>query len=277
MEKAMSDETPVPSLLTPGTTARVIAKLNVRDAPTRSAKRTDRLEPGVRVIPLDSAVIGESVFGNNRWYKLSGPKNEYIWSGGVEIVALPVPALTTSFPAPVVSRRANGTILPLKGADLKFHYGDCGAAQGAAPGTFVPDAAWQAANLVQFPHKLLIAVKQPSLQVHKLAQPYFQAAFDEIDRQGLGVRVVSCSGTYVPRFIRSPTATVNPVISSHAWGVAIDLNESFNGQGAPPALPGATGSLRELVPIFAAYGFAWGGDFSTTVDGMHFELARTNF
>jgi hypothetical protein len=31
--------------------------------------------------------------------------------------------------------------------------------------------------------------------------------------------------------------------------------------------------LIEIVPIFAAAGFAWGGHFSTP-DGIHFELAR---
>lgn len=39
---------------------------------------------------------------------------------------------------------------------------------------------------------------------------------------------------------------------------------------------GAHGSVRELVALFEAEGFAWGGYFEpeTVRDGMHFELAR---
>ena len=60
------------------------------------------------------------------------------------------------------------------------------------------------------------------------------------------------------------------------WGVAIDLNARWNGAGHPPASPGQQGDLTPLVPLFAAQGFAWGGHFSSNVDGMHFELARRN-
>ena len=65
-------------------------------------------------------------------------------------------------------------------------------------------------------------------------------------------------------------------LSAHAYGVAIDLNARWNGYGVKPAPRGAPGSLVELVDIFAAHGFAWGGHFRPAryADGMHFELAR---
>jgi len=37
---------------------------------------------------------------------------------------------------------------------------------------------------------------------------------------------------------------------------------------------GARGSVRELVQIANGLGFFWGGHFSGTPDGMHFELAQ---
>lgn len=80
------------------------------------------------------------------------------------------------------------------------------------------------------------------------------------------------TGLWVPRH-----KGWNPArgLSSHSWAIAIDLNAPWNGYGATPAPLGAHGSVRELVPFFAAEGFAWGGDFSPPyVDGMHFELAR---
>lgn len=40
-------------------------------------------------------------------------------------------------------------------------------------------------------------------------------------------------------------------------------------------MPGPIGCVRELVPLFAAEGFAWGRHFSGKYrDGMHLELAR---
>lgn len=59
-------------------------------------------------------------------------------------------------------------------------------------------------------------------------------------------------------------------LSLHSWGLAIDINASSNHYGAHPTMP------REVVEIFHAEGFDWGGEWSTP-DGMHFQLSRASF
>ena len=105
------------------------------------------------------------------------------------------------------------------------------------------------------------------------AQASFLAAFEAIATADLGDRILTYGGTFVPRHKAwNPKRT----LSSHTWGIAIDLNVAWNGYGVEPAAMGAHGSLRELVPAFEAQGFAWGGYFEplSARDGMHFELAR---
>jgi hypothetical protein len=82
-------------------------------------------------------------------------------------------------------------------------------------------------------------------------------------------------GTYVPRHMGW---TVGRPLSSHSWGVAIDINVDWNPYGGAPAPLGAVGSVRQIVSLFEAQGFAWGGRFTPDAlrDGMHFELARTD-
>jgi hypothetical protein len=55
--------------------------------------------------------------------------------------------------------------------------------------------------------------------------------------------------------------------SLHSWGIAIDLNASWNGLGKQPTLsPG-------FVKCFTDNGFEWGGTWKR-LDGMHFELSK---
>lgn len=90
-----------------------------------------------------------------------------------------------------------------------------------------------------------------------------------IDDAGLGDRVLSFAGSWVPRFVRGSTTN----LSNHAYGSAIDINVPWNQLSTVPALKGKRGSVRELVPIANECGLYWGGHFNRA-DGMHFELAR---
>jgi hypothetical protein len=54
-------------------------------------------------------------------------------------------------------------------------------------------------------------------------------------------------------------------LSTHAWGLAIDVNAAWNRLGQEPALSAA------FVKCFTDSGFVWGGTFKRK-DGMHFEL-----
>jgi len=56
-------------------------------------------------------------------------------------------------------------------------------------------------------------------------------------------------------------------LSTHAWGIALDLNPESNAQGAAGNMDAG------VVAIFKQAGFSWGGDWPGSVrDPMHFQL-----
>ncbi|HYK53114.1 MAG TPA: M15 family metallopeptidase [Candidatus Eremiobacteraceae bacterium] len=59
--------------------------------------------------------------------------------------------------------------------------------------------------------------------------------------------------------------------SNHAWGAAIDISigGKFTLRGSTTVQQG----LVDLCPFMHAEQFFWGGGFSTTPDGMHFEVS----
>jgi hypothetical protein len=56
-------------------------------------------------------------------------------------------------------------------------------------------------------------------------------------------------------------------MSLHSWGIAVDVNASWNALGAQPTLS------KGFVKCFTDAGFEWGGTW-TRKDGMHFQLAK---
>ena len=109
-----------------------------------------------------------------------------------------------------------------------------------------------------------------NVRFHKEAALALQHAFDDVATKGLQDLLLFWGGSFVPRHINW-----NPArgLSRHSWGIAFDINVQWNGFGVTPPAIGVRGSVRQLVTIFAAHGFAWGGNFSSP-DGMHFEYAR---
>jgi hypothetical protein len=108
-----------------------------------------------------------------------------------------------------------------------------------------------------------------TVEFHKLAAAQLQRLWKAWDDAGLLDRVLSYSGSFVPRFSRDSTTN----LSNHSFGSAFDINVPWNGFKARPALLGDKGCVRELVPIANELGFYWGGHFSR-LDGMHFEVAK---
>lgn len=103
----------------------------------------------------------------------------------------------------------------------------------------------------------------------KIANP-LQGAFAAIEQQGLKDLLLFWGGCHVPRHKSwDPSRS----LSSHSWGIAIDINPNWNAYNREPASKGEDGSVVELVPIFESFGFAWGGHFKQQ-DGMHFEYAK---
>lgn len=127
------------------------------------------------------------------------------------------------------------------------------------------DADWMAASLPD--SRLLFNSIAVRARCHRRIQADLQAAFDEVAASGLAwaIDLVSTNtygGCFNPRYARLSQSTGS--ISRHAWGMAIDVNVSTNGQGSVPRLD------CRVVRIFRKHGFAWGGNFLVP-DGMHFE------
>lgn len=56
--------------------------------------------------------------------------------------------------------------------------------------------------------------------------------------------------------------------SLHAWGLAVDVNAAWNQLRKTPTLSAG------FVKCFTDAGFEWGGNWTSRVDGMHFQLAK---
>lgn len=96
---------------------------------------------------------------------------------------------------------------------------------------------------------------------HVLLEPVFVSVFTEIIRRGHWGLIEDWGGCYNYRRARGLQK-----LSTHSWGIAVDLNVAANPLGATPTMP------DELVRIFEDHGFLWGGRWSRP-DGMHFQWA----
>lgn len=85
-------------------------------------------------------------------------------------------------------------------------------------------------------------------------------AFKNIIERGLVDEVKTWDGCFNIRNKRQGVSR-----SLHSWGIAIDINASWNGFGKQPTMS------KELVACFEDAGFDWGGRWSKP-DGMHFQL-----
>jgi peptidoglycan hydrolase-like protein with peptidoglycan-binding domain len=132
---------------------------------------------------------------------------------------------------------------------------------------------WQEDNIIDVPipqlRKVLGSKAPATIQFHRLAAKQLQGLWKAWESAKLLNRILSYQGSFSPRFVRGSTQT----LSNHAFGTAFDINEPYNKLGTRPALVGAKGSVRELVPIANDWGFFWGGQYDHRPDGMHFEVA----
>ena len=90
----------------------------------------------------------------------------------------------------------------------------------------------------------------------------FASVFASIQEGGLNTRIKSFGGCFAFR----PQETGSK-LSTHSWGIAIDLNPETN-------LQAAVGDMDAgLIEIFRQAGFEWGGDWQgKTRDPMHFQF-----
>lgn len=121
------------------------------------------------------------------------------------------------------------------------------------------DPAWVERYIVDAAVPLLGTVRCHLEMVAPLA-----AVLTELEALELGhlIDPADFGGCFVPRHIDWDPAMP---LSMHAWGLAVDLGVSQNALGAEPTMD------PQVVEVFEAHGFVWGGRWSRP-DGMHFEL-----
>lgn len=131
------------------------------------------------------------------------------------------------------------------------------------------DPEWEYSQLnklpLPFPIKLSWNRQQEitSLRCHKLLVGVFREVFDNIVSQGLTTKIIDFGGCFDYRAQRTGIK-----LSTHAWGIAIDLNTTTN-------LQGTDGDMDpEIIKVFQNAGFKWGGEFiGKSKDPMHFQYA----
>lgn len=101
--------------------------------------------------------------------------------------------------------------------------------------------------------------------VHKRIARLVDLISDECERRGYLFK----SGQTGGYNCRAIGGTSSP--SNHSWGLAIDINWLTN----PMRRPLTTDIPDWMVDLWNRYGFAWGGDYSSTPDAMHFEFMGT--
>ena len=96
---------------------------------------------------------------------------------------------------------------------------------------------------------------------HEKLSEVFQSVFNEIYKQGLWEHLNDFGGCYQYRPARNLSK-----LSTHSWGIAVDVDVNDNPLGADPVID------DRIVVIFEDHGFLWGGRWSRP-DGMHFQYA----
>lgn len=128
------------------------------------------------------------------------------------------------------------------------------------------DPDFERENIVHFelPYTLVYdGMRVARTRCHRLAVDNFRAALIGVKNAGLENEVKAFGGIYNKRPQRGNSAR----LSTHSWGIAIDLEPLRYPRGSVRRFPDA------VVDAFAKAGFFYGGDFKKTPDPMHFQLA----
>ncbi len=153
--------------------------------------------------------------------------------------------------------------------DIRAYYGD-----PEAEDRFAPSEKWKEANLVwvRAPYKLVLPwrVEKPCewIYVHRLVAEAMEDALLEIaEFDGIEYLTENEFDRYGGSFHFRKMAGYN-ALSTHAFGVAIDLNPDLACWGCSPEL-----QPDFIVEAFKTRGFDWGGDWPPKFksDPMHFQ------
>lgn len=130
------------------------------------------------------------------------------------------------------------------------------------------DPRWQTnfliRNALPFPLSLSWdpATCVSQMTCHKRLAKGFEDVFQRIQAAGLQEKVKTFGGCFSFRQQRTGSK-----LSTHAWGIAIDLNPASNAQGTEGDMDAG------VVTIFRDVGFEWGGQWEgKRRDPMHFQF-----
>jgi hypothetical protein len=130
------------------------------------------------------------------------------------------------------------------------------------------DPKWQADFLTTVPLPFALTLSwDGSRQVqriscHRLLAGTLADVFEGVQKARLQSKITSFGGCFSFRPQRTGTK-----LSTHAWGIAVDLNPEANAQGTAGNIDAG------VVAIFKQAGFSWGGDWRGSVrDPMHFQF-----
>ncbi len=117
-------------------------------------------------------------------------------------------------------------------------------------------------TLWDVPTHLEIGVIPKRLYCNKLMVEPLTKAFTNLIQRGFVKELKTFDGCFNVRKKRGLSS-----FSLHAWGIAIDVNAAWNGLGQKSTLS------KGFVKCFTDAGFNWGGNWTSRVDPMHFELS----
>lgn len=113
------------------------------------------------------------------------------------------------------------------------------------------------------PPALEIGVIPKKIYCHRDLVVPLTRAFGNLIERGFVDELKTWDGCFCIR----PQRGTKSVPSLHSWGLAVDVNASWNRLGKKPTLS------KGFVKCFTDAGFNWGGNFKRP-DGMHFEIAK---
>jgi hypothetical protein len=174
-------------------------------------------------------------------------------AGRADLLALAGPRASLELGGEVPVLRHAASVMPP--ARMKVHFGEFAMTDG--PDRWIHQGVTWLREYYAEDEVPILGVTE----CHRDMFPPLKAAMQELVDRGLAHLVDGddFGGCWAPRTQGSAA------LSSHAWGIAVDLNVAGNHYGAEPTMP------REVIEVMAAHGFAWGGEWPVP-DGMHFEL-----
>jgi hypothetical protein len=90
----------------------------------------------------------------------------------------------------------------------------------------------------------------------------FREVFQRVQAEGIEDKIRTFGGCFSFRPQRAASK-----LSTHAWGIAVDLNPASNAQGSGGDMDGG------VIRIFRDAGFEWGGEWEgKRRDAMHFQF-----